>query len=233
MKYYSQNKQDEIIDTLLSKRKGFFVDIGANDGITFSNSLFFERERNWKGICIEPIKEVFANLQSIRKCVCLQIGIWKEKQTLKFYRVTGYSEMLSGLIDSYSSEHFIRLQREVEDFGGTLQIIEIEVWPLKDILDQYNVQTVDYCSIDTEGSEYEILSSIDFDRVHFKVFSIENVYNPDRIRAYLKEKGFRLIHHVGCDDIFISEKELRKITVKFRLFLFKFKTRYQGLFKKN
>jgi hypothetical protein len=56
-KYFSQYKQDEFLDKVLFKKKqnGFFIEIGAHDGISFSNSFFFEKNRSWEGICIEPI----------------------------------------------------------------------------------------------------------------------------------------------------------------------------------
>ena len=69
MNYYSQSQQDKIVDILFSKKmNGFFVDIGAHNGVNFSNSLFFETYRDWKGVCIEPIPEVFEQLQKNRNC---------------------------------------------------------------------------------------------------------------------------------------------------------------------
>ena len=55
MAYHSQLSQDRWVNTILGgKRDGFFVELGASDGVFMSNSLFFERELGWKGICIEP-----------------------------------------------------------------------------------------------------------------------------------------------------------------------------------
>ena len=70
MKHYGQYKQDKYLDTLFKKKSnGTFVDIGAHDGVTFSNSYFFEKERNWKGICVEPIPEIFSKLDETRNCI--------------------------------------------------------------------------------------------------------------------------------------------------------------------
>ena len=54
--YYSQFKQDQFLNEVLfnNKKNGFFIDIGAHDGVTISNTLFFEKQNDWKGICIEP-----------------------------------------------------------------------------------------------------------------------------------------------------------------------------------
>jgi hypothetical protein len=64
-KYYSQIRQDRYIDFFFSKkRNGVFVDIGANDGVTLSNTYFLEKERHWTGICIEPIPSSFEKLKA-------------------------------------------------------------------------------------------------------------------------------------------------------------------------
>ena len=56
MKSFSQYYQDKAIDFALNrKRNGIFLDIGAHDGGSLSNTFFFECNRNWTGLCIEPI----------------------------------------------------------------------------------------------------------------------------------------------------------------------------------
>ena len=63
MKFYSQFEQDKFVyeNFFINKNKGYFVDIGAHDGVTFSNSKFFE-ELEWDGVCIEPNPKVFSIL---------------------------------------------------------------------------------------------------------------------------------------------------------------------------
>ena len=72
---YSQYGQDQVVFELLGKPKtGVFIDIGANDGLTFSNSFLFE-EKGWQGICIEPHPTIFSELQNTRKCHCVNACI--------------------------------------------------------------------------------------------------------------------------------------------------------------
>lgn len=68
--YQSQCGQDKwIVENLMpDSRQGFFVDIGAHDGISFSNTYFLESVMNWDGIAIEPIPEIFERLKKNRKC---------------------------------------------------------------------------------------------------------------------------------------------------------------------
>jgi hypothetical protein len=87
MKFYSQNNQDKIINHLLKKKNGVFLDIGANDGITISNTYYFEKKLNWTGLCIEPIGEVFNILSTNRNCLCLNCGVLQ--QPLNFTELKG------------------------------------------------------------------------------------------------------------------------------------------------
>lgn len=67
MQYYSQNGQDAFIVKLFNgKRNGYFLDIGAYDGVYFSNSLTLEKSLGWEGICIEPNPLVYGQLKSNR-----------------------------------------------------------------------------------------------------------------------------------------------------------------------
>ena len=63
---------------------------------------------------------------------------------------------------------------------------------------------VDFCSIDTEGSEFNIIQSIDFDKTNIKVFIIENNYKETNIQEYLETKGYSLYKKLEWDDIFIK-----------------------------
>jgi hypothetical protein len=74
--YYSQLGQDSFVDELLNKKEnGFFIEIGANDGKSHSNTLFFEEKRNWLGICVEPLLDKFQELNEFRKSINLNICI--------------------------------------------------------------------------------------------------------------------------------------------------------------
>ena len=77
VQYYSQIGQDKYTNEIFFKgmENGFFVDIGAHDGIELSNSYFFEKTKNWKGICIEPLPDIYKLLKKNRKCICIEGAI--------------------------------------------------------------------------------------------------------------------------------------------------------------
>ena len=105
MKYYSQFQQDKFINENFFKNKnsGFFVDIGAHDGVLFSNSKFFE-ELGWTGVCAEPNPIVFEQLQSVRKCKCVKKAIADKIGHAQFFQIVEGADMLSGLVDEFSQK---------------------------------------------------------------------------------------------------------------------------------
>ena len=133
--YFSQFKQDKFLNEVLfnHKRHGFFIDIGAHDGVTISNSLYFEKSKNWKGICIEPNPTVFSKLQSNRESMNLNVCVGNGNQTVKFTQIEGYSEMLSGISNQYNDKHLERIQHEMTAKGGKMTEIEVEMITLDKI----------------------------------------------------------------------------------------------------
>jgi FkbM family methyltransferase len=180
----------------------FYVDIGANDGITVSNTAYFDMDMGWKGICIEPHPTAFKKLQQSRpNSTNLNICISDEDGVVDFLSIDGYSEMLSGIQKHYHPNHIDRINREISQKGGTKQTLKITSKSLKNVLNEHNVEKVDYLSIDTEGSEYEILNSIDFDSVDIRVISTENSSKKD-IRGFLDSKGYTLATICCGDEIY-------------------------------
>lgn len=94
--YYSQLGQDRYVHEhfFKNKRNGVFVDIGAYDGITGSNSLFFEKELGWSGLCIEPLPEPFAKLKTIRNCQLVNTCVAAQEGLVEFIKVKGMSEQM-------------------------------------------------------------------------------------------------------------------------------------------
>jgi len=126
MKYYSQYRQDEFLNEYYFKgvKGGVFLDIGAHDGESLSNSKFFEEELGWSGICIEPNPDVFKLLKENRNCICINKAIYSKKGTVLFSKNSGRTEMLSGIVDSYDEEHLVRIIEENKVYGGSVSPIE-------------------------------------------------------------------------------------------------------------
>lgn len=206
MKYYSQFNQDKFINENVFRNKtdGFFVDIGASDPINASNTLFFE-ELGWSGILVEPNESDYNNLIKSRKTPAENVAIYNKTGKFKFLLCEGYTKVLSGLLHEQHPKHLQRIIDEFFTYGGCIKIIDVNTITLQELLKKYNRTEIDYLSLDTEGSEYSILSNIDFENVKIKCISVENNYNDNKIENLLKNKNFEKIQRIECDDIYLNK----------------------------
>jgi FkbM family methyltransferase len=208
--YYSQKGQDKFLNEYLFKNKqnGTFVEIGAHDGISFSNTYFFEKNLKWAGICVEPNPNMFAKLRLNRDCICEQLCISDSEGQRDFLLCTGYMlEMYSGLLDNYDPRHLDRIEQEMQQFGGDKTVITVACRTLQNLFEKYNLRHIDLLSVDIEGGELAAIKSIDFDKVHIDVILIENNFNESYVKDYLEAKNYLLINHIGKDDIYVFAKE--------------------------
>jgi len=205
--FYSQDGQDIFLTEELFKGKehGVFVDIGAHDGITFSNTCYLEKNLGWNGFCFEPNPDVFQRLIKNRTCQCLSYAIADFAGNAEFMKIDGHSQMLSGLIDKYNSAHLARIEEELREHGGQKKEIGIVCARLDEILNEYGIQDIDYLSIDTEGAEFDILRTIDFEKRLYRVVSIENNYDDNRIAKYMKSRNFRLKAILKGDEFYMNK----------------------------
>jgi FkbM family methyltransferase len=207
MTYYSQEGQDRFLDATIFKghRSGTFVDVGAHDGKTINNTLFFEESCGWSGINIEPIAEVYEKLSAARPaCINLNCAVSETDGTADFICNRGYTEMISGLKDHYDPRHTARLDRENSRFGSHTEVINVPTKRLSTIFQENDIPHVHYLSIDVEGAEFSVIKSIDFTKVFIDVIGFENNYKDTSapIIKYLEEKGYTIIPH-RCLDIFM------------------------------
>ena len=166
VRYHSQFGQDQFVrEKLLPGPTGYFIEIGADDGVDKSNTMAFE-EAGWTGLCIEPSPERFKALQANRRCECLNLAISSTEGHEQFLDILGYGKGLSGIVRHYDPRHVARIANETVDNPLTRGRCEVTVPTrrLDALLAERGVTHVDFCSIDVEGSELEVLESIDFRR---------------------------------------------------------------------
>ena len=201
--FYSQYQQDQYVyeNFFKGKRNGIFIDIGAHDGVTLSNTYFFEKFMGWTGICIEPIPSVYNRLKTNRNCLCIQGCIFERREEVPFLMITGWAEMLSGLIENYDPQHIKRIQWEIDLNGGQSEIIKVKCYNITELLLDNHILHVDYLSIDTEGGELEILKSIDFARINIDIIEVENNYHGP-FKEFLEPLGYKQICLLGPDEIY-------------------------------
>jgi len=176
------------------KHNGYFIELGAHDGIKLSNTLLLEKNYGWNGICIEPNPILFNSLKNNRSCsVSNELAFSEEGLDVNF----SLCDLLGGITDQIDTYHSVKNSEQI-----TLKTVT-----LTSILDKVNAPTyIEYMSLDTEGSEFEILKGLNLSKYHIQFMSIEHNYvEPKRtlIRNYLYERGYALHSVVKHDDNYI------------------------------
>jgi FkbM family methyltransferase len=205
-KSYSQFNQDLIVLRAFDfKRNGYFVDIGANDGISGSNSYLLEKEYNWKGICVEPLPDVYLKCKECRSCLCYDFAVYSTSDLELNFCMSG---LLSGIEDTHlikdKKQNFIDPSHFTNNYKGD---VKVQTKTLTDILEMSHAPNfIDYLSIDVEGAEIHVLNGIDFDKYKFGMIHIEHNWQPYRveIRDILEKNGYFYLTENKCDDIYVS-----------------------------
>lgn len=204
--YHGQYGQDLVLHRELfgARRGGVFVEIGAHDGVSFNNTAFFERELGWRGVCVEPIPEVYEALVRNRSAICVRACVAGQSGTRSFLRVRGYAEMLSGMVDAYDPRHVARISSEVEEAGGSTEVIEVEAVRLDELLARHGIDSLDLLCIDVEGAEIEVLGSFDLRKMRPGVVCIENNYLDRAIWRLMRRAGYRPYARIRQDEIYLA-----------------------------
>lgn len=204
--FVSQYGQDKyVVEAFFqNKRNGVFFDIGAHDGVRASNTYYLEKNLGWTGVCVEPQDDQFAKLVQSRNCICLHGCIYSSSGPKEFLKVSGPSDMLSGILESYHPNHMVRAKREVAELGGSLEVITVQAFTFNEVCKKNGINHIDFLSIDTEGSEEMIIKSIDFDQIDISVIAVENNYRENGIREHLLSRGYSYKCNLAADDIFVK-----------------------------
>jgi len=178
------------------KRGGYFVEFGATDGVELNNTWLMEKHFGWQGILAEPARGWQDDLKRNRSCIVDARCVWKSTgETLEF------AEAPRGENSGIAS--FMKASRKRRS-----RTYEVGTIALNDLLRERDAPAfIDFASIDTEGSEFEILSALDFDRWRFGTLCIEHNFAPQRddLNRLLTANGYARIHeHVSrFDDWYI------------------------------
>jgi FkbM family methyltransferase len=168
------------------KRGGYFVEFGATDGVLLSNTYLLESEFGWSGLCAEPNPDLFEKLKQNRSCRASSDCIAGESGSqVEFLLADEYGGITTHLKDGNDER-----RKGYLAMGKTLALSTVS---LDEFLRKHNApRTIDYLSIDTEGSEYEILKHFPFEHWDVRLITVEHNFTPIRqcIRELLTAKGY-------------------------------------------
>jgi FkbM family methyltransferase len=201
---FSQLGQDLwVLEQTNQKTGGYFVEFGACDGVFLSNTYLLEKSFGWTGICVEPNRELFHRLIKNRNCLCLQECVFSESGKTLPFLAAGELGTLQEFVAS-DSHGATRARALAESYA-------VSTISLNDLLEKALAPPIiDYLSVDTEGSEYEILRTFDFKRWIVRCWTIEHNYTEsrDKIAELMTSHGYRRIAKDWDDWFYLPANQI-------------------------
>ena len=217
--YFSLSQLDKQLEEYVNYDDGFFVELGANDGVYASNSLYFEIKRNWRGILIEPTPNNFLLCKEQRSSenyfycnACVGFDYEDKYVDIRYANLMSISENLElDLNDKdahiQNAKKYLSNNEEVFSFGAVATT-------LNSLLKKSNApKEIDFLSLDVEGAELEVLKGIDFDEFTFKYMLIE-VRDINKMENFLNKHGYKLEKQFSSNDYLFSSVNMSRETNK-------------------
>lgn len=175
-----------------------FIEIGAVDGLYLSNTLFFESQLNWTGLCVEANPDVYADLV-VNRPTCNTFNaiasLDDSMEKLDYYSFLKYGSWEIGLSGLAGYATHTRTLRAAQDYaksmGGMLKVHKVPVRRLTDMLLSVGITDIEYASIDVEGAEHMVLSTLDTEKNPTRLFRVEG-QNP-QVKQLLDSRGYQTI----------------------------------------
>ena len=201
-----------MLEDKLPHRDGFYVELGANDGVGFSNSYYFEVNKGWKGVLIEPAPNLYVTCKKKRGAnnvvfcnACVPFDYKEEFVRMKYCDSMTISDNLD--LDIGDHDKFVESGEQFLNEGESPFIFGAKSATLNSLLKEAKAPAlIDFLTLDVEGASLEVLKGVDFSKYNFRYMVIE-CRDIDKMNAYLVQFNYSL----G-----------KKITV--RDYLFKYKT---------
>jgi FkbM family methyltransferase len=208
--YYSQCQEDLFLNKNIFKNKqnGTYIELGALDGILYSNTKFFEDSLNWKGILIEPHPEKYKLLRLNRPNNFLFNNLVScHIEPLEYRYFVDCHAAVSGVQNTLSQHHFDTYFESNNEWNKSLLQNKIFIKPvsLTEIVKSTNLTHIDLLSLDVEGHEYEVLNSWDFS-IPIDIILIETLgVQPEKdelCREILIKNNYKFITKYKHNEIF-------------------------------
>lgn len=199
----SENGQEFfVLDHLGYKNNGYFVDLGASDGVTASNTFLLEKFYKWSGICVDPNPQTIKSLSGARDCNICDLAVWETSGQVKPFKfLQDQTEFYGWNLRSGLSETVVGLDSRYSEFN-------VFTISLNDLLELYNAPyEIDYISMDLEGSELNVLRSFDFTENLVKIWTIEhsNDAQEHEIFTIMSSNNYVLKNKTGQENWYVHK----------------------------
>ena len=199
---YSQQLEDIYLFNELSPPKRFLknmhlVEVGAFDGIRYSNTIMLEKKFQLKTILIEPEPSNYKKILKNRpKSTCLNYAISHKEELVKF--ICGGA--VGGIISKMSKDHKKSFS---SSFGKEIEILAL---PLSKVIKENSVKEIYLLSIDCEGGDLDVIKSINFEEIFIHIIIVEISHNKYEIEELITANGFHLKRNLFGNQIWVNSK---------------------------
>ena len=218
MRYYSQFGEDKILAELFEgTTEGCCVEVGANNGVDDSTTLFFE-ELGWKCILVEPNPDLCKEIRKKRSSTLFECAVSSKKGDATLHVAVGAdrSHGMSTISDSQE------VHDRIKSHGFDCVPVKVKVRTLDDILEESDIDCdIDFISIDVEGLELEVLNGFSIEKWKPKIMLVEDNSNfkNKTVKNYLKWHGYVRFDRTGVNDWFThsSNRQFMSLKGKYRI----------------
>jgi len=200
--FYAQFGEDKILNEIFDKKVGTCVEVGGFDGVTGSNTYFFEK-LGWRCLVVEPMSDFCEKIRSVRNCEVVEIAASDKSGEVEFYVAAGV-ETLSTI--QKDAEHFARI-KSLSD--KEIKKIIVKTARLDDILFERGITDIDFLTIDVEGHEMSVLSGMSFGTISPRIVIIEdNSFGIDtQIKKIMQSVSYVRFKRTGCNDWYAKKDD--------------------------
>lgn len=198
--YYGQFKTDKFIEEYFdSSHVGVCIEIGACDGYIGTNTFYFEK-KGWECICIEPNPNYYKNLKLNRK-ISLSYACGNENSDDREFTIFDLGNNQSAISSLSVDKRLVNSHSHLIKNNFTTKV---KVRTLDFILEELKFdKKIDFISIDTEGTEIDVLKGFNINKWKPKLLIIENNFNDSEIEIYLKNFGYKKDKRIEVNDFYI------------------------------